>query len=124
MQLTFFERVFFFSVDESDSLNQVFEAGVAAKFSPAFGSRHPIDLTTKEKIIRKLRTKKGQTEYVRRKTIIGPVFCQIKHCQGFREFLLRGLDTMTAEWRLVCLTHNLLIRFRSRQPATAVASCG
>ena len=38
MQLLFFERVFVFSVDETNSLEKVFEVGVAAEFSPAFGS--------------------------------------------------------------------------------------
>lgn len=38
LQLLFFERVFVFSVDESDSLQQVLEVGVASEFSPAFGS--------------------------------------------------------------------------------------
>ena len=37
MQLLFFERVFVFSVDETNSSEKVFEAGVASEFSPAFG---------------------------------------------------------------------------------------
>jgi hypothetical protein len=36
------------------------------------------------------------------------VFGQIKEARGFRRFLLRGLDQIRGEWRLVCLTHNLL----------------
>ncbi|NQV23529.1 MAG: transposase [Rhodopirellula sp.] len=43
-----------------------------------------------------MRTKKGQTEYARRTAIIEPMFGQIKHGRGFRQFLLRGLDNMTA----------------------------
>ena len=27
---------------------------------------------------------------------------------GFRKFLLRGLESVSAEWQLICLTHNLL----------------
>ena len=75
--------------------------------------RPPKHLTVKEKMARKLRTKKGRKEYARRKAIVEPTFGQIKHCQGFRQFLLRGLDSMRGEWRLVCLTHNLLKVFRS-----------
>jgi len=46
--------------------------------------------------------------YARRKTIVEPVFGQIKEARGFRRFLLRGLTKVRGEWRLVCLTHNLL----------------
>ena len=74
--------------------------------------RPPKDLTVKERMARKLRTKKGRTEYARRKAIIEPPFGQIKHCRGFRQFLLRGLKQMQGEWKLMCLTHNLLKVFR------------
>jgi transposase len=79
--------------------------------------RPPKDLTPKEKMGRKLRTKKGREEYARRKAIVEPPFGQIKHCRGFRQFLLRGLEQMQGEWKLVCLTHNLLKLFRSGAPA-------
>jgi hypothetical protein len=39
---------------------------------------------------------------------VEPVFGQIKEARGFRRFLLRGLTHIRGEWRLVCLTHNLL----------------
>jgi transposase len=74
--------------------------------------RPPKNLTAKEKMARKLRTKQGRAEYARRKAIIEPPFGQIKHCRGFRQFLLRGLPQMQGEWNLVCLTHNLLKLFR------------
>lgn len=76
--------------------------------------RPPTDLTTKEKMARKLRTKKGRTIYARRKTIVEPVFGQIKRCRGFVQFLLRGIDKIRGEWSLVCLTHNLLKLFGAR----------
>ena len=41
---------------------------------------------------------------------------QIKACLGFRKFLLRGLQQMQGEWKLVCLVHNLLKLFRSGAP--------
>jgi len=80
--------------------------------------RPPKNLTTKEKMARKLRTKKGRAEYARRKAIAEPPFGQIKHCRGFRQFLLRGLEQMQGEWKLVCLTHNLLKVFRHGALAT------
>lgn len=75
--------------------------------------RPPKDLTAKEKMARRNRTKKGRAEYARRKVIIEPVFGQIKECLGFRNFLMRGLEKMKGEWTLVCLVHNLLKLFRS-----------
>lgn len=74
--------------------------------------RMPAGLSAKEKMARLLRTQQGRTEYARRKAIVEPPFGQIKHCRGFRQFLLRGLEKMTAEWKLVTLTHNLLKLFR------------
>lgn len=44
--------------------------------------------------------------------IVEPVFGQIKEARGFRRFLLRGLDNIRGEWRLVCVTHNLLKLWR------------
>jgi transposase len=64
--------------------------------------------TVKERMQAKLRTESGRALYARRKTIVEPVFGQIKECRGFRRFLLRGLAKIRGEWRLVCLTHNLL----------------
>jgi transposase len=72
------------------------------------------DLTVKEKMARKLRTKKGRQRYSRRKCIVEPVFGQIKRARGFVQFSLRGLTKMCGEWSLVCLTHNLLKLFAAR----------
>ena len=64
--------------------------------------------TAQERMAAKLRTPAGKALYTRRKVIVEPVFGQIKEARGFRRFLLRGLATIRGEWRLVCLTHNLL----------------
>ena len=39
--------------------------------------------------------------------IVEPVFGQIKEAMGFRQFLLRGLAKVKAEWDLICMCHNL-----------------
>lgn len=70
--------------------------------------RTPGHLSPKQKMARKLRTKKGRETYSKRKGMIEPVFGQIKGVRGFRQFLMRGLEKMQGEWTLVCLTHNLL----------------
>jgi len=79
----------------------------------------PEAMTPKEKMARKLRTKKGRETYAKRKGMVEPVFGQIKQARGFRQFLLRGLAKMRGEWSLICLTHNLQKLFRSRQLAVA-----
>jgi hypothetical protein len=30
------------------------------------------------------------------------------NARGFRQFLLRGLDKVRAEWAMICTVHNLL----------------
>jgi hypothetical protein len=56
----------------------------------------------------KLKRASRRSRYRLRKQIVEPVFGQIKHARGFRQFLLRGLDTVTAEWAMICTVHNLL----------------
>lgn len=80
--------------------------------SPPRG-RIPSGATVKERMVRKLRTKRGQKIYSKRKGTVEPVFGQIKQVRGFRQFLLRGLEAVGGEWKLICLTHNLLKLFRS-----------
>lgn len=70
------------------------------------------DITPKEKMARKLRTKIGKNIYKMRKAIVEPVFGQIKQCQGIRNFRLRGLEKVSHEWDFICATHNLLKLFR------------
>jgi transposase len=56
------------------------------------------------------RLKRGgwRSPYRLRKQVVEPVFGQIKQAMGFRQFLLRGLARVQAEWSLVCTAHNLL----------------
>jgi transposase len=70
--------------------------------------RIPKSATPVERMKRKLRTQAGRAIYAGRKTIVEPVFGQIKQARGFRQFLLRGVDKVRGEWSLVCTTHNLL----------------
>jgi transposase len=55
----------------------------------------------------RLKTAEGKAKYAKRKSTIEPVFGIIKQVMGFRQFLLRGLDAVTAEWTLVCIAYNL-----------------
>jgi len=81
--------------------------------------RMPKNISVKEKTARKLRTKKGRETYSKRKSIVEPVFGQIKQARGFVRFSLRGLEKMQGEWTLVCLTHNLLKLFRAQYAIAA-----
>ena len=78
----------------------------------------PKGATVKDRMARKLRTKKGRETYSKRKSSVEPVFGQIKDGRGIRRFLLRGIEAVRAEWRLICLTHNLLKLFRRVTLAT------
>jgi transposase len=65
-----------------------------------------------DRMRRKLKTKVGKAVYAARKAIVEPVFGQIKHARGFRQFLLRGIEKVRGEWSLVCTTHNVLKMYR------------
>jgi hypothetical protein len=64
--------------------------------------------SAKEKMQHKLRTATGKLLYAARKHIVEPVFGQIESARGIRRFLMRGLEKVSAEWQLICSTHNLL----------------
>ena len=72
----------------------------------------PANATRVDRMRRKLKTKAGKAIYAARKTIVEPVFGQIKQARGFRQFLMRGIEKVRAEWSLVCLTHNILKLYR------------
>jgi len=55
-----------------------------------------------------LRRAGRHSRYRLRKQVVEPVFGQIKQARGFRQFLLRGLDHVRAEWAMICTAHNLL----------------
>ncbi len=56
---------------------------------------------------RRLRRGGWRSRYRLRKVTAEPVFGQIKGAKRFRQFLLRGLERVNAEWSLVCTGHNL-----------------
>jgi transposase len=78
--------------------------------------------TTLEQMKQKLQGDAGRAIYKMRKAIVEPVFGQIKECRHFRRFSFRGLENVRAEWKLVCLTHNILKLFRSGRGFQAAAA--
>ena len=81
--------------------------------------RIPANLSARDRMRRKLRTKRGRRRYAIRKETVEPVFGQIKQGRGFRQFLLRGLEKVNREWSLICTGHNLLKLFRFGSASTA-----
>ena len=79
---------------------------------PAPQGRIPKHLSPRDRMRRKLRTKRGRQRYALRMETVESVFGQIKAGRGFRQFLLRGLGKVNGEWSLICTGHNLLKLFR------------
>jgi hypothetical protein len=69
--------------------------------------RIPNDATGRQRMARKLATKKGHAIYARRKAIVEPVFGQMATLQNAKHLLLRGLDGARGEWLLLAACHNL-----------------
>ena len=55
----------------------------------------------------RLKTPEGKKLYALRKQTPEPVFGIIKSVLGFRQFLLRGLDSVRGEWSLVTMAWNI-----------------
>jgi transposase len=67
----------------------------------------PKHATARQRMARKLKTKRGRAIYARRKTIVEPVFGQMATLQNGKQLLLRGLDGARGEWLLLAACHNL-----------------
>ena len=74
--------------------------------------RIPEHLSPRDRMERKLLTKRGRSLYKLRSQMVEPVFGQIK-ARGCDKFMRRGLEAVRSEWRMICATHNLLKLFRS-----------
>jgi hypothetical protein len=63
--------------------------------------------TAKEQMAAKVKSAEGKEIYKKRKETVEPVFGIIKQAMGFRQFLLRGLERVGIEWKLVSLAYNM-----------------
>ena len=80
---------------------------------PALRGRIPSHLSPRDRMRRKLQTKRGRQRYALRMQTVEAVFGQIKEGRGFRPFLLRGLEKVDGEWSpIVARGHHLLTLFR------------
>ena len=79
---------------------------------PAPRGRIPRHLPPRDRMRRKLQTRRGRQRNALRMETVEPVFGQIKQGRGFRQFLMRSLEKVNGEWSLICTGHNLLKLFR------------
>lgn len=75
--------------------------------------RMPKEMTARDRMERKLLTKRGRATYRKRGMTVEPVFGQEKSVRGCDHFLVRGKQMVEMEWRLICGTHNMLKLWRS-----------
>jgi hypothetical protein len=98
------------------NLKAMAERDIAAYLAPGRSKRGQGDAASERRfkddslmaaMAQKLKRAGRRSRYRLRKQVVEPVFGQIKHARGFRQFHLRSLDKVRAEWSLVCTAHNL-----------------
>ena len=107
-----------------DTADGTAEASMAAPPADASGtaSPEPASVPTRVEAMReKIKAGGHDSPYRLRKQLPEPVFGQIKQARGFRQFLLRGLEKVHAEWSIVCTAHNLL-KLAQRRTLSALRS--
>lgn len=65
------------------------------------------DKPATQRMHRRLHTKSGRRHYAKRKHTVEPPVGWIRRSLGLRNFSLRGLEKVRAEWSLICLALNL-----------------
>ena len=61
-----------------------------------------------EEMRKRLKTRDGHRKYIKRLHTVEPIFGHLKHNLGYRYFLMRGLEKVKAEFRLMCIGYNLI----------------
>jgi hypothetical protein len=98
------------------------EQRAALRGAPPPRGRMPKGMTARERMERKLRTKRGRSLYRQRGSSVEPVFGQMKDRQGAGRFSMRGLERCRGEWQLDATAHNL--RKLHRESVRRAESCG
>ena len=81
----------------------------------------PAGLEPRARMRFRLNTPEGRALYARRKAVVEPVNGQIKQGRRFRQFSVRGLRAVDAEWTLISLCHNVLKLFTFGRFSAATA---
>ena len=99
------------------NLTAMAERGIAAYLSPRRIRHGETDPTAGRVLKRKplmqamadkIKRAGRRTRYRLRKQVVEPVFGHIKQARNFRQFLLRGLNSVRGEWAMICTVHNIL----------------
>lgn len=85
----------------------------AMREQPPPRGRIPKNMSNRERMERKLLTKKGKEIYRKRCSSVEPVFGMIKSAIGLDRFLLRGNGKCDSEWKMYCTAFNLLKLWRN-----------
>jgi len=67
----------------------------------------PQSATRRDRMARRLRTRKGRADYARRKAIVEPAFGQMKARQHAGQLRLRDRDGAQGDWTIHAICHNL-----------------
>ena len=83
----------------------------------------PEKATPKERMAHKLNSPEAAALYSLRKQTVESAFGIITHAMHFRQFLMRGKEDVTGEWKLVCTAYNLkrIFKLIKAQAATALS---
>lgn len=96
---------------------------VAGEATDACAATNPLQTTKPSTRVEAMRAKikagGHNSPYRLRKQLPEPVFGQIKQARGFRQFLMRGLEKVKAEWALICTAHNVLKLAQGRSLSAA-----
>jgi hypothetical protein len=79
--------------------------------------RIPNDISDKDRMRRKLATKRGKRLYLKRQASVEPVFGTTKSARGLRQFLHRGLEKNHHLFRFDMAVHNIMKLIRQLQQA-------
>jgi len=96
------------------------ERGVDAYIAPGRAKHPTAGESGSERVVamrEKIKAGGHESPYRLRKQLPEPVFGQIKQGRGFRQFLLRGVKKVAAEWGFVCVAHNVLKLAKARTPS-------
>jgi transposase len=107
--------------DAADGTAEAAADALLAGNCPAASPEPPSAPTRVEAMREKIKTGGHGSPYRLRKQLPEPVFGQIKQARGFRQFLLRGVEKVRAEWGIVCTAHNLL-KLAQRRTLSALRS--
>ena len=78
----------------------------AMREAPPPRGRIPTDTSPRDRMERKLLTRRGRNLYRLRGQTVEPVFGQMKETQGADRFMMRGEEETKGEWALHCSAHN------------------